>query len=308
MSQDTGSAAKPPSELAAESKPPPPFVPNGLENAIEMRDLKKSFDGKEFVLNGIDLEIPKGQITVIIGYSGTGKSVLLKHILGLLKPTSGSIKVHGKEITTMTDFELTQMRQGYGMLFQYAALFDDMTAIENVMFPLREHRRKMKKAEMIEVAKARLHDAGLDPKHFNKMPNEMSGGMRKRVGLARALALDPEILIYDEPTTGLDPVLTEMVDNLIVSTHNLRKGSTSVVVSHDLYAAFRIGDHVAMLDNGRVLLYGTPDDFLNSEIDLVKRFVAKGVRKELTPKGGESSDNSNDADGTKTEEPPRSTE
>jgi phospholipid/cholesterol/gamma-HCH transport system ATP-binding protein len=182
------------------------------------------------------------------------------------------------------------------MLFQYSALFDDMTALENVMFPLKEHRRKMKKSEMEEIAKARLKDAGLDPKHFKKLPSEMSGGMRKRVGLARALALDPQILIYDEPTTGLDPVLTEMVDNLIVSTHNLRKGSTSVVVSHDLYAAFRIGDHVAMLDGGRVLLYGTPDDFLNSEIDLVKRFVAKGVHKSLTPKEGES------------EEPARSTE
>ncbi len=260
------------------------------ESAIELTDVKKTFDGKEFVMNGINLKIPNGQITVIIGYSGTGKSVLLKHILGLLKPTSGSIKVAGRELTEMTDQQLTEMRQGYGMLFQYAALFDDMNALENVMFPLREHRRKMKPAEMIEIAKARLHDAGLDPKHFEKLPSEMSGGMRKRVGLARALALDPQILIYDEPTTGLDPVLTEMVDNLIVSTHNLRKGSTSVIVSHDLYAAFRIADHVAMLDNGRVLLYGTPDDFLHSEIDLVKRFVSKGVRKELTPKNGETTE------------------
>jgi len=265
--------------------------------AIELTDVKKSFDGKDFVLNGINLKIPAGQITVIIGYSGTGKSVLLKHILGLLTPTSGSIKVQGKELTEMSEHERTQLRQEYGMLFQYSALFDDMSALENVMFPLKEHRRKMKKSEMMEIAKARLKDAGLDPKHFNKFPSEMSGGMRKRVGLARALALDPEILIYDEPTTGLDPVLTEMVDNLIVSTHNLRKGSTSIVVSHDLYAAFRIADHVAMLDNGRVLLYGTPDDFLKSEIDLVKRFVAKGVRKELTPKNGESA-----------EEPVRSTE
>ncbi|RYZ76932.1 MAG: ATP-binding cassette domain-containing protein [Proteobacteria bacterium] len=255
--------------------------------AIELKDVKKSFDGKEFVLNGIDLQIPKGKITVIIGYSGTGKSVLLKHILGLLQPTTGSIKVSGKEITEMSEDELTGLRQHYGMLFQYAALFDDMNAIGNVMFPLKEHRRKMPKAEMLQVAKDRLRDAGMDPKHFNKLPAEMSGGMRKRVGLARALALDPEILIYDEPTTGLDPVLTEMVDNLIVSTHNLRKGSTSIVVSHDLYAAFRIADHVAMLDSGRVLLHGTPEDFLNSEIDLVKRFVAKGVRKELQPKGNE---------------------
>jgi phospholipid/cholesterol/gamma-HCH transport system ATP-binding protein len=304
-------------ETATPPATPTPIVPRSEEAtrdqtgfsgqyAIELKDVKKTFDGKDFVLNGIDLQIPKGLITVIIGYSGTGKSVLLKHILGLLQPTSGSIKVQGQELTTMTDRQLTDMRQGYGMLFQYSALFDDMNALENVMFPLKEHRRKMKKEEMLEIAKARLTDAGLDPKHFTKLPSEMSGGMRKRVGLARALALDPQILIYDEPTTGLDPVLTEMVDNLIVSTHNLRKGSTTVVVSHDLYAAFRIGDHVAMLDNGRVLLYGTPDDFLHSEIDLVKRFVAKGVRKELTPKNGERTEASKPEDTPK--EPTRSTE
>lgn len=252
--------------------------------AVEINDVRKTFDGREFVLNGIDLKIPLGQITVIIGYSGTGKSVLLKHVLGLLKPTSGSIKVFGDEITEMDMDRLTLMRQKYGMLFQYAALFDDMTALENVIFPLKEHRSQFSKAKMIEIARQRLKDSGLDEKHFNKLPAEMSGGMRKRVGLARALALDPEILIYDEPTTGLDPVLTEMVDNLIVSTHNLRKGTTSIVVSHDLYAAFRIADHVAMLDSGRVLLYGTPEDFLNSDIDLVKRFVSKGVRKELDRK------------------------
>ena len=254
------------------------------KNAIEIKDLKKSFDGKEFVLNGIDLQIPKGQITVIIGYSGTGKSVLLKHILGLLRPTSGSIKVLGQEIADKEVDELTLLRQNYGMLFQYAALFDDMTAVENVMFPLKEHRRSLSKAKCRQTACDRLKDAGLEEKHFDKMPSEMSGGMRKRVGLARALALDPAILIYDEPTTGLDPVLTEMVDNLIVSTHNLKKGTTSIVVSHDLYAAFRIADHIAMLDSGKVLLFGTPDEFLESDIDLVKRFVSKGVRRELQPK------------------------
>jgi phospholipid/cholesterol/gamma-HCH transport system ATP-binding protein len=262
------------------------------KNAIEIKDVKKSFDGKEFVLSGINLQIPKGQITVIIGYSGTGKSVLLKHILGLLQPSSGSIKVLGEEIADKNVDELTKLRQNYGMLFQYAALFDDMNAVENVMFPLREFRRKLSKEEMYQTACDRLRDAGLDEKHFKKLPAEMSGGMRKRVGLARALALDPAILIYDEPTTGLDPVLTEMVDNLIVSTHNLKKGTTSVVVSHDLFAAFRIADHVAMLDSGKVLLYGTPDDFLKSDIDLVKRFVSKGVRREVQPKGGSSSETS----------------
>lgn len=247
--------------------------------AIEIKDLKKSFDGKDFVLNGIDLAIPKGQITVIIGFSGTGKSVLLKHILGLLKPTSGGIRVFGQDIANMDVETLTRFRQHYGMLFQYAALFDDMSALDNVMFPLREHRREMPKDEMRRIAEEKLKQSGLDEKHFGKLPSELSGGMRKRVGLARALALDPDLLIYDEPTTGLDPVLTEMVDNLIVSTHNLRRGTTSVIVSHDLYAAFRIGHFVAMLNNGKVLLTGTPQDFLNSEIELVKKFVSKGVHK-----------------------------
>ncbi len=249
------------------------------EKAVEIRDLRKTFDGHDFVLNGVDLDIPKGKITVLIGFSGTGKSVLLKHVLGLLRPTSGQIKVLGEDITAMETEELTQLRRKYGMLFQYAALFDDMTALENVCFPLKEHRRDLSKDQRQQVARKRLAQSGLDEKHYKKLPSELSGGMRKRVGLARALALDPEILIYDEPTTGLDPVLTEMVDNLIVTTHNFKEGTTSVVVSHDLYAAFRIGHFIAMLDSGKVLLSGSPEDFLKSEIPLVKKFVAKGVHK-----------------------------
>lgn len=257
-----------------------------MESAVKIQNLMKSFDGNDYVINGLDLDIPKGKITVLIGYSGTGKSVLLKHILGLLKPTSGSIQVLGQEITGMNVEELTLLRHKFGMLFQYAALFDDMTALENVIFPLKEHRRHLSRDQMVAIARARLKDSGLDEKHYRKLPSEMSGGMRKRVGLARALALDPEIIVYDEPTTGLDPVLTEMVDNLIQSTHRLKEGTTTIVVSHDLYAAFRIGDHVAMLDSGKVLLHGTPQEFLNSDIDLVQRFVAKGVRRELqTPSG-----------------------
>lgn len=280
---EIGTAPAPPGPMNHESMGRPD-LDGGLQPAIELRDVRKTFDGQDFVLNGINLTLPKGKLCVIIGYSGTGKSVLLKHILGLLKPTSGSIKVFGQEITTMNEDQLTRLRQRYGMLFQYAALFDDMTAIDNVMFPLKEHRPGLSKAQMLEIARMKLKESGLEEKHFGKLPAELSGGMRKRVGLARALALDPEILIYDEPTTGLDPVLTEMVDNLILSTHNRLKDATSIVVSHDLYAAFRIGDRVAMLDSGRVLLYGTPEEFLHSDIDLVKRFVAKGVRKELETK------------------------
>lgn len=249
------------------------------ESAVSIRDVKKSFDGgKEFVLKGIDLEIPKGSLTAIIGFSGTGKSVMLKHLLGLFKPTSGTIEVLGTDISTMNEDQLTKFRCNFGVLFQSAALFDDMTVMENVCFPLFEHRRDLKPEQVFRIAEEKLQQVGLDPKHFQKLPSQISGGMQKRTGLARALALDPEILIYDEPTTGLDPILTEMVDNLILSTHKLREGTTSIMVSHDLAAAFRIADHIAMLDSGRVLLFGTPDDFFNTDIELVKKFVNKGMK------------------------------
>jgi phospholipid/cholesterol/gamma-HCH transport system ATP-binding protein len=250
-----------------------------VEAAVSIKNLRKTFDGRDFVLDGLTLEIPRGKITVIIGYSGTGKSVLLKHILGLFQPTSGEIKVLGKDLTAMNMRELIQFRCNLGVLFQYAALFDDMTALENVCFPLREHRRQLKASQVVEIAMKKLKASGLDEKHYHKLPGEMSGGMRKRVGLARALALDPEILLYDEPTTGLDPILTEMVDNLIFETHKNHQGTTSVVVTHDLFAAFRLGDHIVMLDKGKVLLAGTRDDFYNSDVELVQRFIEKGIRK-----------------------------
>lgn len=248
-------------------------------SAVSFKDVKKSFDGgKEFVLKGMDLEIPKGSLTAVIGFSGTGKSVMLKHILGLYKPTSGSVEVLGTDISTMSSGELTRFRQRFGVLFQSAALFDDMTVLENVCFPLLEHRRELRQTQVEAIAEQRLVQVGLDKKHFNKLPNQISGGMQKRTGLARALALDPEILIYDEPTTGLDPILTEMVDNLILETHKSREGLTSIMVSHDLAAAFRIANYIAMLDAGKVLLAGTAEDFFNSDIELVKRFVSKGMK------------------------------
>lgn len=246
--------------------------------AIELESVKKTFDGKEFVLKGIDLKIPKGSLTAIIGFSGTGKSVMLKHILGLFKPTEGTVRILGTDLSTLDDNALTKFRCNYGVLFQSAALFDDMTVLENVCFPLEEHRRNLKKDQVIQVAQTKLKMVGLDPKHYNKLPSEISGGMQKRTGLARALALDPEIIIYDEPTTGLDPILTEMVDDLILETHKNNQGTTSVMVSHDLSAAFRIADFIVMLDAGKVLLAGTAQDFFNSEIELVKRFVTKGMK------------------------------
>ena len=256
-----------------------------FENAVELIDVKKTFDGKEFILKGIDLKIPKGSLTAIIGFSGTGKSVMLKHILGLFKPTSGTVRVLGQDLSELNNNELTQFRVKYGVLFQSAALFDDMTVIENVCFPLEEHRRTLRREQMVHIAEQKLRVVGLDPKHYHKLPSEISGGMQKRTGLARALALDPEILIYDEPTTGLDPILTEMVDDLIVETHNAHsqsqvgKSTTSVMVSHDLQAAFRIADFIVMLDAGSVLLSGAAEDFFKSDIELVKRFVGKGMSK-----------------------------
>lgn len=248
------------------------------EIAVSIKNLKKTFDGKDFVLNGIDLDIPQGKITSIIGFSGTGKSVLLKHILGLLKPTSGTIEVLGRDLWSMNMAELIKMRTKLGVLFQYAALFDDMTVMENVVFPMREHRRELTSAQREQIARDKLEASGMDPKHYAKLPAELSGGMRKRVGLARALALDPAILLYDEPTTGLDPILTEMVDDLIYETHRKFAGSTTVVVSHDLFAAFRLSDYIVMLDKGGVLLSGKPEVFHKSENELVKKFLSKGFK------------------------------
>lgn len=249
-----------------------------MEAAVKLSDVKKTFDGNDFVLKGMSLEIPRGSLTAIIGFSGTGKSVMLKHILGLFKPTSGKVEVLGTDISTLNADDLTKFRCHFGVLFQSAALFDDMTVIENVCFPLLEHKRELSSTKVIEIAEEKLRLVGLDKKHFQKLPSQISGGMQKRTGLARALALDPEILVYDEPTTGLDPILTEMVDNLILETHKHSKGTTSIMVSHDLNAAFKIADYVAMLDAGRVLLFGKPEDFYNSDIELVKRFVAKGMK------------------------------
>ena len=260
-----------------------------VECAVRIRELKKTFDGSEFVLNGIDLDIKKGSIKTLIGFSGTGKSVLLKHILGLLVPTSGVVEVLGRDLQQVPRDEMVIFRQKFGVLFQNAALFDDMSTLENVCFPLREHRRDMKSKDIEETAATRLRVVGLVEKDFAKLPSQLSGGMRKRVGLARALALDPEILLYDEPTTGLDPIMTEMVDNLILSTHQHREGLTSIIVTHDLHAAFRIGDSVAMLDKGRILLDGTPHDFLESDNELIRRFVTKGVGKNGGVKEGGSS-------------------
>lgn len=236
---------------------------------IELQDLHKSF-GAQKVLDGLSLTMNKGEITVIIGRSGEGKSVLLKHMIGLLKPDSGSVLVDKVKVEDLKEKESHEFRKKFGMLFQNAALFDSLNVFDNVAFPLVEHTKKSQeeiKQRVLEV----LGLVGLENIE-RKMPSELSGGMRKRVGLARAIALSPQILLYDEPTTGLDPLMTESVHELIVTTHQKLK-ATSVVISHDMEGAFRIADKVAMLYEGKILLEGKEDVFQKSDHPFIRKFL-----------------------------------
>ncbi len=236
---------------------------------IKIIDLHKSF-GEQKVLRGVNLEIPKGKITFIMGRSGTGKSVLLKHIIGLLEPDSGQILIDGRDITTMSERELAKIRKRFGMLFQEGALFDSMTVGENVAFPLREHTNLSEK-EIWARVEAKLAQVGL-LKDIDKMPSELSGGMKKRAALARALALDPEVVLFDEPTTGLDPLMQMSIARLIKETkesHNL----TCVVISHDIPVAFSIADKIAFLHEGVILEEGTPEEIKHSEKPFVQEFL-----------------------------------
>ncbi|RLB04421.1 MAG: ABC transporter ATP-binding protein, partial [Deltaproteobacteria bacterium] len=221
---------------------------------IEIKGLYKSF-GKQKVLDGVDLQIPSEQTTVILGRSGVGKSVLLKHIIGLLRPDRGEIRVDGIDITRLRDKELNEMRKKFGMLFQEAALFDSMTVGENVAFPLREHT-KLKEDEIRKIVAQKLEQVGLAGAQ-EKMPAELSGGMKRRVGLARALALDPEIVLFDEPTTGLDPLMAEAIEDLIIETQK-RLRRTFVAITHDIQTAFRIAHKIAMLHDGKIIEEGSP--------------------------------------------------
>ncbi len=236
---------------------------------IEIKNLKRNF-GPQAVLKGVNLKIPSGQITVIIGGSGCGKSVLLKHLIGLLQPDFGQIIIDGHDITKLDPVSLKNIRMKFGMLFQDGALFDSMNVYENIAFPLREHRR-MKESEISSLVKEKLQLVKL-PGIEKKMSNELSGGMRKRVGLARAIVLNPEIIMYDEPTTGLDPVSSESIDDLIVDTQNAL-GGTTIIISHDIRATLRIANKVAMLHDGRIVAEGTPQDFLNNPDPIVRSFL-----------------------------------
>jgi phospholipid/cholesterol/gamma-HCH transport system ATP-binding protein len=241
--------------------------------SIEVKALHKWF-GSQHVLRGLDLPIEPGVITVIIGGSGQGKTVLLKHLIGLEKPTSGQILVDGEDIVPLSERQLLPVRRKFGMVFQYAALFDSMNVYENISFPLREHAG-MKERERRERVRSLLEAVNL-PNIEHKFPSELSGGMRKRVGLARALVLNPEIVLYDEPTTGLDPIATENVDRMIQETAQKFK-VTSVVISHDIPSTLRIADRIAMLFEGKIAAYGRPDEIRTNPHPMLQRFLALGL-------------------------------
>jgi phospholipid/cholesterol/gamma-HCH transport system ATP-binding protein len=236
---------------------------------IEVRELKRSF-GPQRVLEGVNLRIEAGESIVIIGRSGGGKSILLKHLVGLIQPDSGEVLIDGENIVGLPERRLLEVRHKFGMLFQSAALFDSMTVAENIGFPLRRERnltrteldRRIAEAlEMVELS-------GIQ----HKKPSELSGGMRKRVGLARAIVYRPEIVLYDEPTTGLDPVVSDSIDQLIVRVRD-RLNVTSVVVTHDMRSARRVGQRIVMLYQGKIYFEGTPDEVFSSQDPIIYKFV-----------------------------------
>lgn len=236
---------------------------------IEVRNLKKSF-GSHRVLDGVNLKIEKGESIVIIGASGGGKSVLLKQLIGLTQPDSGEVLIEGKNISRMNERELIHVRRKFGMLFQMAALFDSMTVEENISFPLRRELNLSEK-EIAERVEDVLEMVDL-PGTQKKKPAELSGGMRKRVGLARAIVYRPEIVLYDEPTTGLDPIVSDSIDQLMVKVVEKLK-VTSIVVTHDMRSARRVGKRIVMLHQGKIHVSATPDELFASTDPIVHRFV-----------------------------------
>ncbi|MEZ5331954.1 MAG: ABC transporter ATP-binding protein [Thermoanaerobaculia bacterium] len=236
---------------------------------IVLEDVHKSF-GSKVVLDGIDLEIREGESLAVIGGSGTGKSVLLKHVIGLLRPDSGRVEVDGVDLAGLSYREIARFRRRFGMAFQEGALFDSMTVAENVAFPLVRERGHTK-AEIRDRVAECLEEVGLTDA-AGKMPSELSGGMRRRVGFARAVAAKPDILLFDEPTTGLDPVTKETIDTLIVELSE-RLGSTTVTISHDMVSVFRIADRIAMLYDGKLIAVAPPAEFRQSTDPRVRGFL-----------------------------------
>ena len=236
---------------------------------IEIINLKKSFDDQE-VLRGINLRIANKELTAIIGKSGGGKSVLLKHLIGLLKPDEGDIVIEGVDVTVVHGKELDRIREKFGVVFQGGALFDSLTVYGNVAFPLRE-KTSIGKKEVRERVLRALDDVGLRGMG-NKYPAEISGGMKKRVALARALITEPSIVLFDEPTTGLDPIILHSIHNLIMSTHR-KYGFTGVIISHEIPEIFSVADKIAMLYDGVIVEAGTPEEIKNSSDPAVQQFI-----------------------------------
>ncbi|MGD0540128.1 MAG: ABC transporter ATP-binding protein [Tepidisphaeraceae bacterium] len=236
---------------------------------IELRHIFKRFGWLE-VLNDVSLEIEKGKCLVIIGASGSGKTVILKNIVGLLKPDRGEVWFSGQRIDNLTERALMKVRQKFGFLFQQGALFDSNNVFQNVAFPLVEHTAK-KPDEIAEIVKQKLRMVGLQDA-ANKMPAELSGGQRKRVALARAIALDPEVILYDEPTTGLDPIRSDVINELILKLQN-ELHVTSIVVTHDMNSAFKVADRIVMLFDGKLIFDGTSEEVRSTDNLTVKRFV-----------------------------------
>ena len=237
--------------------------------AIELCDLTKTLAGRK-VLDGVNLSIVKGETLCIMGGSGAGKSVTLKHIVGLMKPDHGIVRIDGVDVTHQKNGELDAARRKIGFLFQGAALLNSMTVFENVALPLREHE-KLSESEIErrvneKLALVSLSDAG------SKMPSEISGGMKKRAGLARAIVRGPEIILYDEPTAGLDPVIASTVNDMILDMQK-KLGVTSILVTHDMSSAFRVSNRLAMLLEGKIIKLGTPDEFRKSEDPLIRQFI-----------------------------------
>jgi phospholipid/cholesterol/gamma-HCH transport system ATP-binding protein len=237
---------------------------------IEIQGLEKSF-GESRVLDGINLSVPAGSTLVILGGSGSGKTVLMKHMIGLLKPDAGHVIVDGEDIVSFGPQELERVRRKFGMVFQAAALFDSMNVLENVAFPLREHRKELSETQVRTLVAEKLAIVGLKDVE-QKFPADLSGGMRKRVGLARAIVLDPKVVLYDEPTTGLDPITTDYVDEMILDAKK-HLGVTSVVISHDVASAFKVADNIAFLYQGLIVDQGHPSALRQSQHPAVKLFL-----------------------------------
>jgi len=240
---------------------------------IRIEGVRKGFRGQD-VLTGVDLVLEKGESLVIIGKSGCGKSVLLKLLIGLLKPDAGRIWVDDREVTALSKRDLNALRTRFGMLFQGAALFDSMTVGENIALGLHEHTKKPER-EIREIVRERLEHVGLEEKIVGLKPAALSGGMRKRVGLARALAMKPEYMLYDEPTTGLDPLTGDVINDLIVSLRE-KYNVTSITVTHDMKSAFKIADSIAMLHEGKVIFRGSVEETQATDNPIVSNFVTGG--------------------------------